>query len=227
MMHDLERAALASGEVQHLNGAGLTLLHSGDLEKAVETFRRGLALLPDLPRGSIANAAEAALSGNLAQALYRQGHIQDAIRLLERQITLALQLGDQKSLANALNVLAQCYFQQGKEQEAEHLFEKYLALARKLNDKRAEGNALNNLSNIYIKNKQYGPAIALLRQRIALARSIEDGRGEASSLLNLAGALRATSDVAQAKSVLGQAVNLMRRIGDPRLAEAEAELAQF
>lgn len=178
MVTAAETALTTPGSAQAHFDRGNSLLDRGEPAAAEASYRRALALAP----------AHAAVLGNLATALKRQGKLEDAVRAYRQAV--ALKPDDHDAHFNLGNALRD----QGKPAEAEASYRAALAL----DPNRATTH--NNLANVLKDQERLDEAVAFYRRAVAL------DPGYHFAYFNLALALHAQGDSVEAAAACRQAI---------------------
>jgi tetratricopeptide (TPR) repeat protein len=103
MIKDAEHIALSMSKAGTLNDASVKFLHAHDLDQAEQAINEALALLMDIPNTTLVKSLNSCLLGNLANVYSRQGQLDRAVPILERQAALALETNDLQIYSNALS----------------------------------------------------------------------------------------------------------------------------
>lgn len=208
--HDNIRAALAWS----LEGTGTEIAEGLRLAAAIQRFwviRGYLAegrswleqLLMASDRQVNAGPARAKALYAASSLAFRQGDLDRADELGTESLVCFRHLGEQASMAAALNILALVAEQRADFDLAATRLEESLHLRRELGDKRGIAIALANLANIAHERCDYSRAMELTEKSLALRREINDAWGIASALGNLANAAQMQGDYPRAL-VLGE-----------------------
>lgn len=130
-------------------------------------------------------ASPAAAQLEKALELQRQGHAQEALVLLERDLPSLRDAGDPARLAQALSAAGAASLATGKYPAALQYNKEALALHQKLGDAAAQARDWNflGLADMYLAN--YSPSLDEYRHALALDRANRDRDGEIERLNNL------------------------------------------
>ncbi len=172
----------------------------------------------------------------LAEALRRKGwahtllgNAEAALALGEQALTISRELGDQRLMADSLNLLGAiaCDLLGDPRQAARH-FEDVLAMYRQLGDQQGVTMILNNLGYVAARARgDYGAAADLFQKALTIAREIGDRNFEMEWLNNLGGARVGLGEYSAAEADLRQAIHMAESSGGLRiLPEAYRFLAK-
>ncbi len=197
--------------VQSLLSLSQIHLHSGDIDKCMESAREAHYLLQkmaDPPQSSMASAL-----GVLAQAHYYAGSPDEALPFVEKAIALNRELvvngkGDKTNLLNELvgmNLLGQIRFSKGDKEEAGSIFEE--AYERLESSFGAEYPttimALQNIAHVKMNTGKPKEAISIYEQCMESSRKI-NGENHMETIL-------AIGNLAQAHWFAGERTEAIRR----------------
>jgi CHAT domain-containing protein/Tfp pilus assembly protein PilF len=184
-------------------------------------------LVSELAKGQINPPALTTQSDELAEAerlaqqaeqLYNQGKYQEAIRLLERVLSIRRKvLGEQHlDVAVSLNDLATLYYNQGLYKEAEPIFQQALELRKHLlgEEHLDVAASLDSLATLYGAQGRYGEAEPLYSQALELRKRLlgEEHPDVAASLNNLAYLYMNQGRYREAEPLFLEALKLRKRL---------------
>ncbi|ADJ45668.1 NTPase containing TPR repeat domain [Amycolatopsis mediterranei S699] len=202
------RLGYAAGLQLAESHAGRAAQALGDLERAVEHYRTGLALC----RSAGEHADEASVLANLAGALRDLGEYEEALATARDALAKATRLGMRRTQASAHHVLGTVMVQLGRLDEARTALEAALDLSGQVGHPRGRGDALVALSAVHLRGGQFGEADDRAGRALAISEETGHRLIRADSLLALAavelergesGAARAHAE--QARALHGQA----------------------
>ncbi len=150
-------------------------------------------------------------AGVLADA---QGDYQASRGLFERQLTVCRELGDDWSIANALNNLSIACLRLGDTEEAANLQTESVRMWRALNHHPAVALSLLNLGNIEKARGANDIARERYLQSAEVFRQTGDSLGLATSLTHLADLARDEGQIASAISTYEEALQTFMALGD-------------
>ncbi|NEQ54650.1 MAG: CHAT domain-containing protein, partial [Leptolyngbya sp. SIO3F4] len=116
------------------------------------------------------------------------GDYRRAIDFHEKDLAIALELGDRGGEGRAYTNLGNAYNNLGDYRRAIDFHEKHLAIALELGDQGSEGAAYNNLGNAYRNLEDYPQATDAFQQALAIFQGIE-GTAEIARVLSNIGNL--------------------------------------
>jgi predicted ATPase len=165
--------------------------------------------------GSVTARRADALTGAGILALMQGDHAA-ALSFHEESLALQRKLGDEKSIAYALNNLANAAVQQGEHERAKELYLEALEIAKRRGDRHGTAFTLSHLSDVASRAGDYDGARDLFEQSVALFRYHDDRWGMAFALSNFALAARRHGDAPAARALNEEAIQLSRELGDVR-----------
>lgn len=187
--------------------AGRSSQALGDLERAVEHYRTGLALC----RATGEHADEASVLANLAGALRDLGTHDSALAVAREALAKATRLAMLRTQAGAHHVIGTVMIELGQVEAARVELEAALELATEANHPRGRGDALVALSAVH----RHRQAIDEASDAACRARAISEETGHslilADSLLATAVVDLERGDLSAARSHAGQARTIHER----------------
>ncbi len=144
------------------------------------------------------------------------GEASRALKLAERAVTIAHEIGDQHGEGNAMSILGNASIQLGEIQRAIYFYEQALSIDREIGDRRGEGIDLSNLGIAYMNLGEIQRAINFYEQALSIAREIGDLINEGTVISNLGIAYMNLGEIQRAINFYEQALNIARKIGDLR-----------
>ncbi|MER6800022.1 tetratricopeptide repeat protein, partial [Amycolatopsis mediterranei] len=176
------RLGYAAGLQLAESHAGRAAQALGDLERAVEHYRTGLALC----RSAGEHADEASVLANLAGALRDLGEYEEALATARDALAKATRLGMRRTQASAHHVLGTVMVQLGRLDEARTALEAALDLSGQVGHPRGRGDALVALSAVHLRGGQFGEADDRAGRALAISEETGHRLIRADSLLALA-----------------------------------------
>ncbi len=143
-----------------------------------------------------------------------QGDFVSADTLVLESLAIARQVGDNHSIAVALNALAVNARDVGNLPAARSLFEESLAVWRNLHDLRAVARALSNLASIVSLQSDFSYAGLLYQESLSLFRELGDDTGCAWALNHQGDVARDQGDSVAARSLYEQSLAAFRQLDD-------------
>ncbi|HEY1409899.1 MAG TPA: tetratricopeptide repeat protein, partial [Promineifilum sp.] len=184
-LEELERLASEMGEprrmIQAAASKSMYLLSTGDYEQVLANHRTADQWLDraDVP------SLKAQLHKHSAHALVYLGQYDEAKRYLSLVVELAEEIGDKRTLMDALRVLGIVAEELGDFGAEQKYFLDALQLARELGDRMGERRALNSLGIVAQNIGDYQAALAYYVESLDIARAIGDRTGEGTVLGNI------------------------------------------
>jgi len=180
-----EAVAVAQQEAPALHGHALTvqgqiLSWAGDSAQAVAVLEQAVGLLSRDP-GTEAEAQFA--RGTALRFVQRFG---DAREALERSLTLAEKLDDQRGVVRALGALADLHAEAVRTEEAVSTYERAITLARSLGYRHREGVSQVNLGTVRLVRAEPTLALAAYDRAGRIFDELANHRGAATVRLNRA-----------------------------------------
>jgi tetratricopeptide (TPR) repeat protein len=145
-----------------------------------------------------------------------------AMALCQQSLALAREVGDQFSIADALNSCGLVADEDGEGDldQAQAYYEESLALGRALGHPMAVGTALNNLGEVARFLGEYERAVAYYEECLPLWRQAGHRGGISVCLANLGVALLRTGDMARASACFKEGLPLSHELGDSQKGSA-------
>ena len=200
LLHRLTLEALARPGAEGRTRARCRALHAAG---QVELFMGRYGEAQQLPRGKFVNCETDRgqrvepqwCSKNLAWCALAKEIWSRPASYLEEALKLALELGNKRALASALNALAQLDRMECKLDTAEQLYERVIALARELEDQEPIAIGLLNLAMVSIGRGSRDRALETLTEALEIAEAIGSKRAGQSGLEVSAGLHASSEDV--------------------------------
>jgi tetratricopeptide (TPR) repeat protein len=142
----------------------------------------------------------------------RQGDYSRARVLLEDSIEISIEIGDEDSLRNALNIFSEVLTRQNEPDLAMATLERCLELARVSGNPRAEAGTLNNIAHLYNRKGDTRKGRDYLVQSLELMKEIGDDANVALALGSIGIASAKLGDFERASRELEESLRLSRRL---------------
>jgi tetratricopeptide (TPR) repeat protein len=208
-------AALCSPDLLPIVEHRLGLLH----------LRRGEWELADVELAAAARHSEPKdmprLLADRSLAVHRMGRSDEALRLAEDAVGLALQTDDRHALAQAHNIVGILATSRGDTAEAISHLEQSLALATNADDQEAVISALNNLALAVAATGNGDRALELARSALERCVMLGDRHREAALRNTMADLLHRTGREDEAMEELKRAVAIFAEVGERGQLEPE------
>ncbi|MBN1475845.1 tetratricopeptide repeat protein [Candidatus Sumerlaeota bacterium] len=201
-----------------LRALGETERQHGHLSEAIATHREALALCrrrrssastrPDWER------EEMLCQVALGVALRAQGSLEEAMRLLQGAERVAARLGDDETLASALNNRGICLLNLGQPREALAPIERAAALRRRMGDHRNLVATLNNLGIVLERLLELDRALTVYVEALRLAHEIGHHRAVLANHINAGQLLQWLDNQPEAMRHFRMVIEECRRMPD-------------
>lgn len=194
------------------DGMGEVLMLSARYPEAVEAHRQMLTLAQG--SGDLRSQARALTGILFAEA--RIGSTAAAMAVAEEAITtvLAMEVPDQKLLAEALRGAGWMALRSGETRAAKKRAQQAVAAAEAAGDRRGVSLSLNLLSLAESTLGNYRAAEAHVETALQIDRELGDRRSEATSLINLGEGARRRGDYKASAARFLESLEIQRELGD-------------
>ena len=152
-------------------------------------------------------------AGNLAKF---QGDYDVAEKFHEKSLSLRMEIGDERSIAESLNNIANTAFYKGDYGKAGKNYEVSLEYRRKIGDKNGIAASLSNLGNVAYFQKDLEKAQKFLNESLPLSREIGDKDAIANTLISLGNVAFEKQNFKQARIYYEECLALSRKLGNKR-----------
>lgn len=176
----------------------------GELEAALESLERVLALDPKHPNARFA----------LGRVQIKLGNATEALREFNTALGLHLELGNEEGRAEVLNGLGNTYDFLGRYDEALDHYRQSLAIRREIGDRRGMSVALMNVAMIYGVQGHYEEAIGAAREAVKVSTDIGDWRGLSDAYSTLGDIYEQSGHTEEALRAYQESLKIVRRVGD-------------
>ncbi len=188
-----ERVSMLS--IRAYNMLGVNCTHSGELDKALEFFRKSLDLAERFgKKGDVCVACN-----NIGSILHRNGKLDEAVHFLEQAKTTAEEIGRRSTLARAYNNLGLVYRTGGDFDLATEYFERALEIYEELGEKQAACMPIRNLGVICQEREDLARAKVHYLESLSRAEAIGYQAGIAMATCDLALLYASSGDSRQAE----------------------------
>jgi CHAT domain-containing protein/Tfp pilus assembly protein PilF len=194
-------------EVRILHQLGRLYLDLGDLEGAQESYRQGL----DLVAGK-SSEAESRFLNSLGWTLYLRGNTEEALRFLERALTLSRERNLPVGIAQALNSIGLVHLETGRAREGLALLQEELAVRRQNGDRVGEARSLLALGRAWQALADLEQAAVSFQEALELGRQVGDTDLVAACLYRWAVLDRQRGDFQQALDRVEEAVRIIESV---------------
>jgi predicted ATPase len=150
-------------------------------------------------------------AGNLANT---QGDFDAALRLHQRGLEIAIELGTPQQIAAGLSGVAFNLRWTGDVAAARHSFEKCVSVCRESGDRRALAAAVSNFGDLLLELGDLSRARSMFQEALSIFNEIGDASGSSWSLSHLGDVARDEGQFVEAARLYGQSAEIFRRVGD-------------
>jgi predicted ATPase/class 3 adenylate cyclase len=162
-----------------------------------------------------AGALLARVAHGLGMLLRQQGEFDAALRILERSLAIARDVGDQDRQARVLNSLGITHHHLGHLDTARSLFEDSIAISRELGNLALVSMRLVNLGNVEIDASNLDRATQVLEEALTLHQEQGNVVGVANAQQSLATVSLRAGRAGEARDLLSHTFDYVVSSGDP------------
>ncbi len=148
-----------------------------------------------------------------ANAIRRQGNLEEAQAYYEQSLILYRAIGDHRGMAEILNDLGVLAIHRRNNAAAQDYMDQSLALCREVGDQQGLATCLSNLGFLAIRLGNYTAASGYLEQSLAVFQTIEYKKGISMALTNLATVASYQGKYSLAQNYLEQGLVAIRAAG--------------
>ena len=211
----------AKGELDALEGLARTARQrAASPDAAIPGFQAALTLATTLGD----REREVSIHNTLGILEWQRERYPDALRHYEAALELVRDLGDRSSEGLLLNSVGVTLTRLQRHEEARTALEESVALNRERGEHLLEAHALAALGEVWRARGRPETSARCFEQSLSLRRAIGDRKGEGWMLLRVAEALAANGDASTARASAAAAMAIAEALGEPRLADACAQL---
>ncbi|MFQ5526385.1 MAG: CHAT domain-containing protein [Thermoanaerobaculia bacterium] len=208
----LEHQPTSRRQSSILNNIGRMHHELGEMELAVESWRRALPLKRELGD----RQGEASTLSNLGMASRYLGNLQDALAFYDQSLDVLREAGARLLEGRALNNRGRFYETLGKPDQALVDLEGALAIAEEIDDRPLQAIALTAIGRIRERHGEPAEALSILSRAHELRLEVGSDRGRAVTMVALASAHEALGDARRALDLNQQALALFTQLEAPR-----------
>ncbi len=213
LAHQIHESVVEAGARENI---GLIQQRRGEIQAALESYQRALALLQD--QGP--HQEQVAYRASLADLYLDLGRPRRVLDLCLQVLDNRSGTGDLQGEAACLEASGSAYAHLGLTGLAVRILGESLDVARQSGSDKFQVKALNALAAVYLESDQPGPALDFLREAREITVRDGDILGEANTLANLARAEDLQGHGELAVELFTKAEEVYRRFGD-RMAVAK------
>ena len=219
-----ESAGLSEQLPEIMGRLAIFLADSGQVELAVENYRRALALLDPETQASLVMP----MRYNLGITLRRMGEFAEALEVLEPLLPMIQAPGLESRRASLLSLMGGLHFQLGNRDQAQAMFEESLALHATFDNPAERAALLRELTRLYREDGELPRARETAEESLALSRRSADEQSVIHSLEFLVDTLADLGEFELAlehhREMAQRSDALLNQQMNSRMAEAEALL---
>jgi CHAT domain-containing protein len=198
------------GEAYALGNIGSVYGNLGNLSRAIDYFKQGLAIAQeindpqletltqrDLSLAQRRNNPRKAEADRLIMQWYQQfntSQLEAGLESLQKARTIYQEIKDRKGEGTAFLHLGRTYINLGNYPKAIKYSQQSLTIAREIKDRELESAALGNLGFVYFDLGDYPSAINYALRQLNIAQEIKDRYSEGAAYNTLGGAYRVLGD---------------------------------
>lgn len=159
----------------------------------------------------------ARIENNLGAVAGQEGHLSEAVMVLEHAASVLNEIGDNYNLTSVRLNLGAIVYKQGDYALALSHYQASLAIAISIGDTQTACIVHSNLGELYRRIGDHATSLDQLQRCIALAQQLDDNYGLAEAYLQQTQTLLDLAQLAAAKAALDQANAYVQAVGDPQL----------
>jgi len=167
--------------VEHVNKAGLFYMDTGEPDRALVCFERGLALAEK----AVDEYVQAVFLGNIGLIWQQKGELDKALDYHEKALAIDRAGGFRREEAQALGNIGLIWQDRGELDKALEYQEKALAIDRAGGFRREEAQDRGNIGLIWQDRGELDKALECFEDGMRIQEEIGDSRGVASKLGNI------------------------------------------
>jgi CHAT domain-containing protein/Tfp pilus assembly protein PilF len=197
------------GEAWALNGQAAVLAYQGQSKKAVEVYRRAVALAEPF-----AIERSAPILFGLADTLTNTGDYEEAHKLLSTTVEVTHKSGDLHLSSNAIEDLAIVLIFTGKPSDSLPLHDEAMVEAKKTRDNLSVAVIEGDIGLSYQAMGDFVSALRYYEQAYNAKRSLSDRKEEAGTLQNICNIFSSRGELGKARDCFRRSLELSRLVGD-------------
>lgn len=168
------------GEISQLQTLGNIYRNLGEFDSAIISYNRAVFLAEKYDIEALCKAL-----GNLVSIFIQRKQPDEAIKVLDKGLMIAKELGDKQSEGSMMTSLGIAFFQKGENEKAIKFLLESMTLTRQIGDKQGECMSLHNLSNFYLHNEDFENCLRLSINGLEIAKQIGIRPSEAAAYYNI------------------------------------------
>ncbi len=227
----LDKMKFAEKDKKRLKARGLTSMGlsswvKGDFEKAIEYYKKSLAIYQELgyKRGLSTNL------NNLGLVYMDRGEYDMAMELFKKDLIMAEEIGAKRSISVAYNNMGDIHYYRGQYDKAIELYQEDLKIVEEMGDKMGIGIANGYMGIVYKELADWPKATETIHKYLAMAEVVNDKMQIGIALCFLGGLYLTMDQLDKAEDYLVKAEEVAKQIGSKEtlmkiyLALAELQL---
>ena len=195
------------GEVAQLQALGNIHRNVREFEKSITVFKRAVSIAEKYELDGLCTSL-----GNLATVYNQTEQPEEAIKTLQRGISIAIATGNKQSEGSMLCSIGITYFQKGDYEKAVSFVQQSVNVTQLIGDRQGECMALHNLSNLYLEFQDFDNCLKVAKTSLQIAQTIGIRQSEASAYYNIGSSLYFKGDAKLAIPYLKKAIEIYNEI---------------
>jgi tetratricopeptide (TPR) repeat protein/NAD-dependent SIR2 family protein deacetylase len=195
------------GEISQLQALGNVYRNLSDFDSAIKVYNRAVLLAEKEDIGGLCNSL-----GNLASIFTQREQPDKAIKVLEKGLMLAKEIGDKQSEGSMLCSIGIAYSQKGDNTKANQFIKESIYTTRIIGDRQGECMALLNLSNVNLRNEEFDSCLENATSSLHIAQALNIKQSEGNAYYAIGSAFFFRGDVKSSIPNIKKAVNIFSEI---------------
>lgn len=195
------------GEISQLQSLGNIYRNLGDFDSAIKVYNRAVLLAEKEDIGGLCNSL-----GNLASIFTQRKQPDEAIKVLEKGLILAKEIGEKQSEGSMLYSIGVAYSQKGDNTKANQFIQESIYTTRLIGDRQGECMALLNLSNVNLRDEEFDSCLNNATSSLQIAQALNLKQSEGNAYYNIGSALFFRGDAKSAIPNIKKAINIFSEI---------------
>lgn len=235
-----EREGALVSQADFLNLLGLVYYHRGNLQPALEYYRRALKLyqsfhVQDEKINQNFQVGAASILNNMGNASDRLGLIAESMDYKQQSLKIREQIGDKGKIADSLNGVGVAHEHMNQHATALDYYGRALKLYEMLKDGQGIAYVCANIGDVYVEQGDFEGALKILQRSLDAAKAVNDKSSVAVALNGMANAHQALGNLDKALEVLFESLKLKQTMGNPQeianafhnIGNVYADMGQF
>jgi tetratricopeptide (TPR) repeat protein len=191
-------------------GFGLYYELKGDRDKAIESYKKALAIFEEINYKSEVSK----VLNNISIINFRTGKVSEAMEFFERNLVVLGQLGNKQGLAVTMNNMAFIYYNQGNITLALDYYTKSMKILEEIGDSKSLATLLNSIAGVYSNQGDYEKTIEYINKSLQIFEKINDKSGIAFCYNNLGSTYEKYGKVKEAEDYYNHSLKLRIELED-------------